>query len=170
MAGILVRRGPFLTSPENVFRNTDECCKRTVVQCVRERVARVEVEIFAGGLAHLHHAAVINGISGEVIAADQTRGVPRNAAVIVLAGRIARWSRYDGGRRRTGIRRTCYSLDRAKVAQRGAQLVVRRDEEVSDANGKPVPDLPINLEAGLFRIRDGAMALRIRITNRSRSS
>ena len=90
---------------------------------------------------------MVHGIPGEIVATDQPGWVARNAAVIILAGRIARRRRPS---RRAGVRPTRNSLNGTKITQCGAQQMVRSDKEVAGAYRQPAADLPINLEAGLF--------------------
>src|SRR5215470_6338352 len=92
MPRILVGRSTLEASAEYVFRNADERCERSVVQRVRKRVVRVEVEVLPGRLIHLQGSAVIHGVAGQIVTTDQTRWITRNAAVIVLSGRPA-WRR-----------------------------------------------------------------------------
>src|SRR5262249_9798068 len=103
MARILVRGGAFQPSTKNILRNTDKRRKGPVIKRMRKGVTGVEVHIFACRLVHLQRAAVIDGISGEIVATDQTRGKARNAIVKVLAGRIVRRWRDERASRKAGI-------------------------------------------------------------------
>src|SRR5262249_2996284 len=166
MARVLVRRRPFQPSAKNVLRNADERRKSPIVQRVRKRVTGIEVHIFACRLVHLQRAAVIDRIAGETVAADQTGRVARNSTVIILAGRIARRGR---PRRRAGGKPARNSLNRTKVAQCRAQEVVRGNKEVARTYGQPAGDFPINLEARLFRVRNGTVSIGVTVSDRSRS-
>src|SRR5262245_36774833 len=175
MARILVRRRPFQPSAKNVLRNTDKGRKGSIIKRVRKGVTGIEVPIFACSLSHLQRTAVIDRISGEIVATDQARLIPRNAAVIVLAGRIVRRQRQHGrvnqlANRRAGIGSARDSLDRAEVTQSGAQQVMRCDKEVARADREPAPDLPINLEAGLFRIRNRTVPICVTVSDGSRNT
>src|SRR5213593_323499 len=166
MARVLVRRGPFQPSAKNVLRNADERRKRPIVQRVRKRVTGIDVHIFAGRLVHLQRAAVVHGVPGKVVAADQTGGVARNATVVILAGRITRRWRPS---RRAGVRPARNSLDRAKVTQCRAQQVMRGHKQVAGAYRQPAADLPIDLEAGLFRIGNRTVPIGVTVSDGSRS-
>src|SRR5262249_7256362 len=166
MPCILIRRSPFQTSAKDILRNTDESRKRSVIQSMRECVTGVEVHIFPRRLVHLQRAAVIHRISGEIVATNQTGRVARNSTVIILACRIAR--RWRSGRG-AWVRAARNSLDGTKVTECGPQQVMRCDKEVAAADGEPATDLPINLQAGLFRIRNGAVPIRVAVPDRSRS-
>src|SRR5678815_1705051 len=150
MPGILVGRGPLLVSAERIFRNADERGKRAVVECVRQRVAGIEVEILACRLVHLKSAAVINRISRQIIATDQTRRITRDSAVIVLAVRIARRCLSS---RITGIVSARNSLDWAEVQQRRTQQVMRSDEKISGTDRKSISDIAIDFKVRLKGIR-----------------
>src|SRR5262249_34621353 len=166
MARVLVRRRPFQHSPKHVLRNADERRKSPFVQRVRKRVTGIEVHIFACRLVHLQRAAVIARIAGEIVAADQTGRVARNSTVIILAGRIARRGRPG---RRAGGRPARNSLNRTKGAQWRAQEVVRGNKEGARAKRQSGADLPIKLQACLFRVRNGTVSIGVTVSDRSRS-
>src|SRR5439155_18990139 len=126
----------------------------------------IEVHVFAGSLVHLQRAAVIHGISGEIVATDQTGRVARNATVIILAGRIARRRRPS---RRAGVRPTRNSLNGTKITQCGAQQVMRGHKQVAGAYREPAADVSIDFKAGLFRIRDGTVPIGVTVADRRRS-
>src|SRR5215813_8099314 len=112
MARILVRRGAFQPSAKHILRNTDKRRKGSVIESVRKRITGIEVPVFGCSLVHLQRTAVIDRIPGEIVATDQTRRIARNAAVIVLADRIARWHLINRSCRRAWIRSARDSLDR----------------------------------------------------------
>src|SRR6266705_27706 len=47
---------------------------------------------------------------------------------------------------------------------------MRGDKEIAGAYGVPAADLAINFKAGLFRIRNRTVAIRVTVSNGSRSS
>src|SRR4030095_1977634 len=159
----------FKPSAKNVLRNTDKRRKSSIIERMRKGITGIEVPIFACSLGHLQRTPVLDRIPGEIVATDQARGIPRNPAVKVLAGRIARRHLFNSSCRRAGIRSARDSLDRAKVTQCGAQQVMCGDKEVAGANREPASDFPINLEAGLLRIRNGTVPICVTVSDGSRS-
>src|SRR5262249_46507925 len=150
-----------------VLGNTDERRKRSVVQRVRERVTRIEADVLSCGLVHLQRAAVINRVPGKIVATDQTRRIARNSTVVVLAGRIARRRRPG---RRARVRPARNALNGTKIPQCRAQQVMCCDKKVTGADGESSADLSIDLQAGLFRVWNRTVPIRVAVPDRSRSS
>src|SRR6185369_3051122 len=146
---------------KNVFRNADKRGKGSIVERVRKRVTGVDIEIFARVLVHLQSSAVIHGIPREIVAADQARRIARNAAVVILARRIAR--RWRPGRG-TWIGSARNSLNRTKIAQCGPQQVMRGNKEITRADRETVTDVSIDFEARLLGIGNGTFAIRITVS------